>query len=190
MSGCYEEKQEQTKNMENTNHKPQVALVTSMGEIVIELDGEAAPVSTENFLAYVNAGFFDGKDGKGETIFHRVIPNFMIQGGGFTPAMKQKKTNKPIVNEASNGLKNDRGTIAMARTNNPNSATCQFFINVKDNDFLNYAPGNPGYAVFGKVIKGMETVDAITAVKTGNQGSYQDVPSEPVMIQSAKVITE
>lgn len=182
--------QEQAVKTDNVNSKPQVAFETTMGEIVIELDGQAAPMTTANFLQYVKAGFFDGKDGKGETIFHRVIPDFMIQGGGFTPQMQQKSSGKPIVNEAANGLKNDRGTLAMARTNNPNSATCQFFINLKNNDFLNYAPGNPGYAVFGKVIKGMEAVDAIAKVKTGNHGPHGDVPVEPVVIQSAKMLSE
>jgi len=182
--------QEQAVKTDHTNSKPQVALETTMGEIVIELDGQAAPVTAANFLQYVKAGFFDGKDGKEQTIFHRVIPDFMIQGGGFTSQMQQKSSGKPIVNEAANGLKNDRGTIAMARTNNPNSATCQFFINLKNNDFLNYAPGNPGYAVFGKVIKGMEAVDAIAKVKTGNHGPHGDVPVEPVVIQSAKMLSE
>jgi cyclophilin family peptidyl-prolyl cis-trans isomerase len=162
-----------------------VKLETTMGDIVIELDEKAAPVTVKNFLAYAGEGFYDG------TIFHRVIPNFMIQGGGFTPDMTQKKTHPPIVNEASNGLKNNRGTIAMARTNNPDSATSQFFINHKDNDFLNYAgPDKPGYAVFGKVVEGMETVDKIAAVQTGREGQHADVPVEPVVIKSAKVVSE
>lgn len=182
--------QEQAVKTDQANSKPQVALETTLGKIIIELDGQAAPVTAANFIQYVKAGFFDGKDGQGETIFHRVIPDFMIQGGGFTPQMQQKSSGKPIVNEAANGLKNDRGTIAMARTNNPNSATCQFFINLKNNDFLNYAPGNPGYAVFGKVIKGMDAVDAIAKVKTGNHGPHGDVPVQPVVIQSAKMLAE
>ncbi|MDD5326609.1 MAG: peptidylprolyl isomerase [Phycisphaerae bacterium] len=162
-----------------------VKLETTMGDIVIELDEKAAPVTVKNFLEYVEEGFFDG------TIFHRVIPNFMIQGGGFTPDMAEKKTHPPIANEANNGLKNDRGTIAMARTNNPNSATSQFFINHKNNDFLNYSgPGNPGYAVFGKVVDGLETVDKIAAVKTGQKGPHGDVPVEPVVIKSAKVVSD
>ncbi|MDD5063566.1 MAG: peptidylprolyl isomerase [Phycisphaerae bacterium] len=162
-----------------------VKLETTMGDIVIELNEKAAPVTVKNFLAYTGEGFYDG------TIFHRVIPGFMIQGGGFTSDMVQKKPHEPIVNEASNGLKNDRGTIAMARTNNPNSATCQFFINHKDNPSLNYAgANNPGYAVFGKVVEGMETVDKIAAVKTTRKGPHADVPVEPVVIKSAKVVSE
>jgi cyclophilin family peptidyl-prolyl cis-trans isomerase len=163
----------------------QVKLETNFGDIVIELDEKAAPVTVKNFLTYVDEGFYDG------TIFHRVIPNFMIQGGGFTPDMEQKKTHPPIVNEANNGLKNNRGTIAMARTNNPDSATSQFFINHKDNDFLNYAgPDRPGYAVFGKVVDGMETVDKIAVVKTTRKGPHADVPIEPVVIKSAKVVSD
>jgi cyclophilin family peptidyl-prolyl cis-trans isomerase len=162
-----------------------VKLETSMGDIVIELDEENAPVTVKNFLSYIDEGFYDG------TIFHRVIPNFMIQGGGFTPDMAQKKTHAQIKNEASNGLKNDRGTIAMARTNNPDSATSQFFINHKDNVFLNYAgAGKPGYAVFGKVAEGMDVVDAIAAVKTTRKGRFSDVPAEQVLIKSAKVVSD
>lgn len=162
-----------------------VKLETTIGDIVIELDEKAAPVTVKNFLAYVEEGFYNG------TIFHRVIPNFMIQGGGFTPDMAQKKTHPPIINEASNGLKNSRGTIAMARTNNPDSATSQFFINHRDNPSLNYAgANNPGYAVFGKVVEGMETVDKIAAVKTTQKGPHADVPLEPVVIKSAKVVSD
>ncbi|MGA1979968.1 MAG: peptidylprolyl isomerase [Sedimentisphaerales bacterium] len=162
-----------------------VKLETTMGNIVIELDEKAAPVTVRNFLTYVEEGFYDG------TIFHRVIPNFMIQGGGFTQDMAQKKTHPPIINEANNGLKNNRGTIAMARTNNPDSATSQFFINHKDNPNLNYSgANNPGYAVFGKVVEGMEVVDKIAAVKTTQKGPYADVPVEPVVIKSAKVISD
>jgi len=154
-----------------------------MGDIIIELNEQAAPVTVKNFLGYVEEGFYN------EVIFHRVIPNFMIQGGGFTAQMTQKQTHPPIVNEAGNGLKNDRGTIAMARTNNPNSATSQFFINHKNNDFLNYIENkNPGYAVFGRVIEGMDVVDAIAAVKTTTQKGMGDVPVEPVVIESAKII--
>ena len=161
-----------------------VKLQTDMGEIVIELDEKAAPVTVGNFLRYAEEGFYDG------TIFHRVILDFMIQGGGFTADMAQKQTHKPIINEADNGFKNDRGTVAMARTNNPDSATSQFFINHKDNDFLNYAgPGKPGYAVFGKVVEGMDVVDKIAAVKTGRSGHYADVPVEPVAIISAEVVS-
>jgi cyclophilin family peptidyl-prolyl cis-trans isomerase len=166
-----------------TEEPKKVKLETSMGEIVIELNEEAAPVTAKNFLRYVEEGFFDG------TIFHRVIPDFMIQGGGFTADMRQRKTHTPIVNEADNGLKNARGTIAMARTGDPDSATSQFFINHKNNDFLNYAgPGKPGYAVFGKVTEGMETVDKIAAVKTTTRNGMADVPVEPVVIISAKVV--
>ena len=161
-----------------------VKLETSMGEIVIELNEEAAPITVKNFLRYIEEGFFDG------TIFHRVIPDFMIQGGGFTADMSQKKTHAPIVNEAGNGLKNTRGAIVMARTDNPDSATSQFFINHKNNDFLNYAgPGKPGYAVFGKVIEGMETVDKIAAVKTATRMGMRDVPVEPVVIKSVQVVS-
>ena len=154
-----------------------------MGEIVIALDTEKAPVTVANFLKYVGEKFFDG------TIFHRVIPDFMIQGGGFTPDMAQKENGAPIANEASNGLKNDRGTLAMARTSDPDSATAQFFINLKDNAFLNYADSaNPGYAVFAKVTEGMDVVDAIAAVKTAQKGGHDDVPVEMVSIESATVV--
>ena len=162
---------------------PKVLLDTSKGEIVLELYPDKAPDTVKNFLNYVDTKFFDG------TIFHRVIPNFMIQGGGFTDDMKQKPTQTPIKNEADTGINNDRGTIAMARTGDPHSATGQFFINTVDNDFLNHKNKTPqgwGYAAFGKVIKGMDTVDAISAVKTSNRGSYQDVPVEAVVIKSAK----
>jgi len=159
---------------------PKVKLATSMGDIVLQLDPAKAPKSVENFLAYVNAKHYDG------TIFHRVIGTFMIQGGGFTTDMKQKPTNPPIPLEAKNGLKNDIYTVAMARTNNPNSATAQFFINVKNNDFLNAAnsPDGNGYAVFGKVISGTEVVDKIKAVPTAGA----DVPTTPVVITSATVV--
>jgi len=156
-----------------------------MGDIVVDLDEQAAPVTVKNFLAYVEDGFFDGK------IFHRVIRDFMIQGGGFTAEMSQSKTREAIVNEAANGLKNERGTIAMARTNDPNSATAQFFINHKDNDFLNYVnDANPGYAVFGKTVEGMDVVDAIASVATTTKQGMGDVPVEPVVIVSAKVVSE
>jgi len=159
-----------------------VKLETTKGDIVIEVNETAAPETAANFVLYVNEGFYDG------TIFHRVIPRFMIQGGGFTPDMKQKPTRPPIVNEAKNGLKNKRGTIAMARTNDPNSATAQFFINLVDNVNLDYTARNPGYAVFGQVVEGMDVVDAIAAVKTGTKGMFQDVPVEAVVIKSAKVV--
>jgi peptidyl-prolyl cis-trans isomerase A (cyclophilin A) len=162
---------------------PKVKLATSMGDIVVQLDPAKAPKTVENFLAYVNSKHYDG------TIFHRVIDGFMIQGGGFTADMTQKPTNPPIPLEADNGLKNDKYTIAMARTADPNSATAQFFINVKDNDMLNAPkPDGHGYAVFGKVISGAEVVDKIKAVPTGNRGMYQNVPLTPVVIQSATVV--
>lgn len=160
-----------------------VILHTNHGPITLELDEQKAPDTVANFLAYVKSGHYDG------TIFHRVIRNFMIQGGGFEPGMKQKATNAPIKNEAKNGLKNARGTIAMARTNDPHSATAQFFINVVDNSFLDY-PGHDGwgYAVFGQVTDGMEAVDAIVGVKTGNSGFHQDVPVEDVLIERAEIL--
>ena len=162
-----------------------VKLETSMGDIVIELNEQKAPVSTKNFLGYVEAGFYDG------VIFHRVIPGFMIQGGGFTKQMAEKETRDPIVNEANNGLSNMRGTIAMARTSDPDSATAQFFINHKDNDFLDYIDaGRPGYAVFGKVTEGLDVVDAIAAVETTSRNGMDDVPVEPVTIKSATVVPQ
>ncbi len=174
---------EEPKEMDSKSKR--VKLETTMGNIVIELDQEAAPVTVENFLRYVREDFYN------EMIFHRVIPNFMIQGGGFTADMRRKNTHEPIVNEAKNGLKNNRGTIAMARTNEPDSATSQFFINHKNNDFLNYAgPGKPGYAVFGRVTEGMDVVDKIAAVKTTRKGPYTNVPIEPVVIKSAQLISD
>lgn len=162
-----------------------VELKTSKGNMTIELNEEKAPVTSANFIQYVNDKFFDG------TIFHRVIDGFMIQGGGFNPDMSQKKTRDTIKNEASNGLKNDHGTLAMARTNDPNSATAQFFVNHSDNDSLNYTgPDNPGYAVFGKVTEGLETLDAIAAVKTGTKDGFDDVPKDTVTIESATVIED
>ena len=166
---------------------PSVLLKTNHGDITLELDAAKAPKSVANFLAYVNSGHYDG------TIFHRVIDNFMIQGGGMTTGMKQKSTLDQIENEANNGLKNERGTIAMARTSDPHSATAQFFINVNDNDFLNHTAPTPqgcGYAVFGKVSNGMDVVDKIKKVKTGNAGYHQDVPTEDVVIEKASVIAD
>jgi len=166
---------------------PSVLLKTNHGDITLELDATKAPKSVANFLAYVKSGHYDG------TIFHRVIDNFMIQGGGMTASMKQKSTLDQIENEANNGLKNDRGTIAMARTSDPHSATAQFFINVNDNDFLNHTAPTPqgwGYAVFGKVSNGMDVVDKIKKVKTGNAGYHQDVPTEDVVIEKASVIAD
>ncbi len=160
-----------------------VLLSTSLGEIKIDLYDKEAPETVSNFLGYVNDGFFDG------TIFHRVIAGFMIQGGGFTPDMQQKSTKPPIKNEAANGLKNELGTLAMARTNVVDSATSQFFINVKDNDFLNHqGQANFGYCVFGKVVEGLDVVRQIEAVATGRSGMHDDVPVTPVVIQSAKEV--
>ena len=175
-------------NLERNIAKSQsnvVKLETSMGNIVIELNEQAAPVTVKNFLGYVEAGFYDG------VIFHRVIPGFMIQGGGFTKQMVEKKTRNPIINEARNGLSNMRGTIAMARTSDPDSATAQFFINHKDNDFLDYIDDNKaGYAAFGKVTEGMDVVDAIASVETTTRNGMDDVPVELVIIISAKVVPE
>jgi cyclophilin family peptidyl-prolyl cis-trans isomerase len=162
-----------------------VLVSTSMGDIKIELNAEKAPETVKNFLGYVNDKFYDG------TIFHRVIPNFMIQGGGFDKDMSQKPTKAPIKNEAGNGLKNDTGTIAMARTNVVDSATAQFFINVKDNDFLNHRDDSPagfGYAVFGKVVDGLDVVRKIEHVATANKGMNQNVPVEAVIIKSVTVV--
>ncbi len=165
---------------DETSNNPVVIIETTMGNITVELDAENAPISTANFLAYVDDGYFN------DTTFHRVIPNFMIQGGGITADMSDKPSKRaPIKNEANNGLKNDRGTLAMARTSDPDSATSQFFINHKDNDFLNFKSETIqgwGYAVFGKVIDGMNVVDDIAAVKTGSKGGHQDVPLETITI--------
>lgn len=161
-----------------------IDLHTSKGVITIELDHEHAPATAANFLQYVEDGFYNG------VIFHRVIPNFMIQGGGMEPGMKEKKTRAPIKNEADNGLKNVLGSVAMARTSDPHSASAQFFINTKDNAFLNYSAPNAqgwGYCVFGKVVKGMDVVEEIAKVKTGNSGFHQDVPLEDVVIIKAEV---
>ena len=160
--------------------KPVVILSTSQGDIKVELDSEKAPITVENFLAYVDDGFFEG------TIFHRVIPGFMIQGGGFDREMTQKDTRAPIKNEADNGLSNRRGTLAMARTSDVNSATSQFFINLKDNDFLNHGSRDFGYAVFGRVLDGMAVVDKIAATRTTSRDGHSDVPVEPIVIHSAR----
>ncbi|MHC1564780.1 MAG: peptidylprolyl isomerase [Candidatus Syntropharchaeales archaeon] len=156
-----------------------VVLETNKGIIEIELDPEKAPITVENFLGYVKAGHYDG------TVFHRVIAGFMIQGGGYTPDGGQKPTDKPIKLESDNGLKNEVGTIAMARTSVPDSATCQFFINVADNNFLDYRPDNDGYAVFGKVTSGMDVVNEIQAVRTGGRGVHSDWPLDDVVIERA-----
>jgi peptidyl-prolyl cis-trans isomerase B (cyclophilin B) len=162
-----------------------VKLHTSLGIITLELDAERAPETTQNFLQYVRDGHYDN------TVFHRVINGFMIQGGGFAPEMKQKPTRAPIQNEAANGLKNDRGTVAMARTGEPHSATAQFFINVADNAFLNHTAPTPqgwGYCVFGRVVEGMDVVDKIKGVRTGSSGFHKDVPVEDVVIQRAEAV--
>ena len=166
---------------------PVVELDTNMGAIVIELNEEKAPKTVENFLNYVKSGHYDG------TIFHRIIDGFMIQGGGMDAEMNEKATNAPVENEADNGLKNDKGTIAMARTQDPHSATSQFFINVKDNDFLNHSGKNMqgwGYTVFGKVTSGMDVIDKMRGIPTGRFGMHADVPKEPVVINSATIITQ
>ncbi|WP_440464983.1 peptidylprolyl isomerase [Psychrobacter sp. ASPA161_6] len=166
---------------------PVVELETNMGAIVIELNEEKAPKTVENFLNYVKSGQYDG------TIFHRIIDGFMIQGGGMDAEMNEKPTNAPVENEADNGLKNDAGTIAMARTQDPHSATSQFFVNVKDNDFLNHSGKNMqgwGYTVFGKVTSGMDVIEKMRGVPTGRFGMHADVPKEPVVINSATIITQ
>jgi peptidyl-prolyl cis-trans isomerase B (cyclophilin B) len=162
-----------------------VKLHTNYGTITLELDAAKAPETVKNFLEYAQSGHY------ANTIFHRVIDGFMIQGGGFEPGMKQKPTRAPVKNEAANGLKNDRYTIAMARTNDPHSATAQFFINVKDNDFLNHTAPTPqgwGYCVFGKVVEGQDVVDKIKGVKTGRSGMHQDVPQQDVIIERAEIV--
>ncbi len=162
-----------------------VKLQTSMGDIVIELDTEKAPVTAENFLQYVREGFYDN------TVFHRVINGFMVQGGGFEPGLKQKPVRAPIENEAANGVKNDAYTVAMARTSDPHSATAQFFFNVVNNNFLNFRAANAdgfGYCVFGNVVQGREVIDKIKAVPTGNRGFHQDVPTDDVVIKKAEVV--
>jgi len=153
---------------------------TSLGNFTVELDLKSAPVSSENFLRYVEDGHFDG------TVFHRVIPGFMIQGGGFAADMTEKPTRKPIANEAANRLRNLRGSLAMARTNDINSASAQFFVNLVDNGFLDHRPGNFGYAVFGRVVDGMDVIDKIAAVKTGRKHGHDDVPVEPVAVTAAR----
>ena len=163
---------------------PVVVLETSLGDVTIELKRDKAPITVDNCLKYVNAKHYDG------TIFHRVIPEFMIQGGGMDASMTEKPSRSPIRNEAKNGLRNLRGTVAMARTAAPDSATAQFFINVKNNAPLDYGIGGAGYAVFGEVTSGMDVVDRIVAVRTGNKGGHQNVPIEPVLIKSARVVTK
>lgn len=159
--------------------QPMVVFSTNYGDFTLELYPDKAPITVENFLSYVDSGFYDG------TIFHRVIPGFVIQGGGFTEDMQQKPTEAPIKNEADNGLKNERGTLSMARTSDINSATSQFFVNLKDNAFLDHGSRDFGYAVFAKVVEGMDVIDKIAAVPTGNRAGHQDVPNEPVVVKSA-----
>ncbi len=174
-----------TKKGDKMSANPMIKMETSKGTMTIELFADKAPNSVANFMSYVEDGFYDG------LIFHRVIPNFMVQGGGMMPDMSEKPNKAPIKNEANNGLKNDRGTLAMARTQDPHSATSQFFINLKDNDFLNFTSETPagwGYAVFGKVTDGLDVIDEIAKVKTGNHGGHGDVPLEPVMIDKVTVI--
>jgi peptidyl-prolyl cis-trans isomerase B (cyclophilin B) len=171
------------KTMSDTQTK--VKLTTTLGEVVIQLNTEKAPVSSANFLTYVNEGFYNG------TVFHRIIPDFMAQGGGFDTSFNQKAVHAPIKNEANNGLKNTRGTLAMARTNDPDSATAQFFINYKDNSFLNHTSQTSsgwGYAVFGEVIEGMDVVDAMAKQATSNRGGHQDVPKTDIVIEKAEVV--
>tara|TARA_B110000444_G_C18794241_1_gene574030 strand:+ start:387 stop:989 length:603 start_codon:yes stop_codon:yes gene_type:complete len=165
----------------DTQKKTIVTLHTTMGNIILELDNQRAPITVANFLQYVESGFYEN------TIFHRVIPKFMIQGGGFTSTLKQKKQLEPIINESKNRWRNERGTIAMARTSAPDSATAQFFINVRKNNNLDYKFGQPGYAVFGKVIVGMDVVDAISFEKTQSQGRYQNVPAKPILIEQVTI---
>lgn len=168
------------------NDQPKVKLETSLGNIILQLDKEKAPLTTENFLQYVKDGFYDG------TLFHRVIPGFMAQGGGFSADFTQKQTRAPIPNEADNGLKNRRGTVAMARTADPHSATAQFFINYADNAFLDYKNSTPqgwGYAVFGQVVEGMEVVDEMAKIPTGSSGMHQNVPKTDIVIEKAALIS-
>lgn len=177
------EKSESSTGVTMTN--PTIKIETTKGDIILQLDSENAPNSTANFVQYVKDGFYDG------TIFHRIIPDFMVQGGGMTPDMSEKSNNAPIKNEANNGLKNDRGTVAMARTGDPHSATSQFFINVKNNDFLNFSSESMqgwGYAVFGKVVEGMDVVDAIVSVPRGRHGYHDDVPKESIIMNKVTII--
>ncbi len=165
---------------------PVVEMVTSLGMIKIELYADKAPKTVENFLQYTKERFYDG------TVFHRVIPGFMVQGGGFTPDMEQKKTRETIANEAQNGLKNQKGTLAMARTSNPHSATAQFFINVADNEFLNFTGPTQqgfGYCVFGRVTQGMDIVDKLVAIPTGTRSGHQNVPLKPIVIQNMRILS-
>jgi len=186
--GCFTARQKTVSLPASTKYQQGNSMViirTTFGDIKLELDADKAPATVANFLEYARSGYYDG------TIFHRVINNFMIQGGGFDTDMQQKPTNAPIENEADNGLKNDFGTIAMARTTDPHSATAQFFINVKDNDFLNHSGKNMqgwGYAVFGKLVDGEEVLEKIRTVPTGSRGGHQDVPVDPVIIETVEIV--
>lgn len=181
MLACSSEREgTETESVSSSGSSNMVVFSTTKGDITIELFPDEAPVTVENFLTYVDQGFYDG------TVFHRVIPGFVIQGGGFTPEMSRKETHAPITNEAENGLKNERGSLSMARTQDINSATSQFFINLQDNDILDHGVRDFGYAVFARVVDGMEAVDAIAAVRTGVQSGMRDVPVEPVVITSAR----
>jgi cyclophilin family peptidyl-prolyl cis-trans isomerase len=173
-----------TTSCQAADKNPVVVIDTSLGTVKVELNEEKAPITVKNFLSYVDAKHYDN------TVFHRVIPDFMVQGGGFETGMKEKPTKEAIKNESTNGLTNDRGTIAMARTNKPDSATAQFYINLKNNDFLNKAKARDGvgYCVFGKVIEGMDVVDKIAAVETGDKGEFQNVPNKDVVIKSIRKV--
>jgi peptidyl-prolyl cis-trans isomerase B (cyclophilin B) len=174
-----------SKDIKMPEPSSKIKLTTSLGTIIVQLNAEKAPVSSANFLTYVNEGFYNG------TIFHRVIKGFMAQGGGFDTTFKQKAVHDPIKNEADNGLSNKRGTLAMARTNDPNSATAQFFINLKDNAFLDHTSPTPsgwGYAVFGEVVEGMDVVDAMATQPTGNKGGHQDVPKTDIVLEKVEVV--
>jgi len=188
LGGCKKKDQRQEgREVEKPATSCRVIMDTSKGSFTVELFEEEAPITTENFLRYVDEGFYDG------TQFHRVIEQFVIQGGGFTASMERKETHPPIKNEADNGLKNKRGTLSMARLPQPDSATSQFFINVEDNENLDHVPGVPsqfGYAVFAEVVEGMDVVDQIRRVETTNKGQYQDVPVEPVILRSARRVEE
>ena len=187
LSGCGTSAEEKVKDEQKTSDKgvnPVILISTNLGDIKIKLNREKAPVTVDNFLAYTSEGFYDG------VLFHRVIPRFMIQTGGLTEDMKTKPTKEPIKNEADNGLPNKRGSVAMARASDINSATSQFFINLVDNDFLNHGERDFGYAVFGEVVEGMDVVDKIAAVETGSSGYFRDVPKEPIVIKSATLIEE
>lgn len=184
LSSCKKDEEAKKLGVRNMDN-PMIQMKTSLGSVVIELYEEAAPISVENFIMYAKEGYYEG------TVFHRVISGFMVQGGGFEPGMKQKEPRAPIKNEAKNGLKNERGTLAMARTNVVDSATSQFFINIVDNSFLDYQGDDPakyGYAVFGKVIKGMDIVDLIKDVKTTRVGYFSDVPEKDVLIEEMKIL--